>query len=115
MVAKSKCEVCGLPNEGDYTAPSCPMTWWIFSLTVAMSLGDRFCYEQKGGGGRGGQGKVGGFIHGVKKAWPCLGSATERPWLGLGGPISPCRASSFTRLALILIEVLFLHVVGGCG
>jgi len=49
---------------------------------------------------------VGGFIHGVKKAWPCLGSATERPWLGLGGPISPCRASSFTRLALILIEVL---------
>ena len=54
MVAKSKCEVCGLPNEGDYTAPSCPMTWWIFSLTVAMSLGDRFCYEQKGGGGEGG-------------------------------------------------------------
>lgn len=32
-----------------------------------------------------GQSEVGGFTWRVNEAWPCLGSAIERPWFALGG------------------------------
>jgi len=46
----------------------------------AMSFGDWFCISRKGG-----TGKVGGFTCRVKKAWPYLGLAVERPLLALDG------------------------------
>jgi len=40
----------------------------------AVSLGDRFCASRGVG-----QAEVGGFTHGVKTTWLCLGLAIESP------------------------------------
>ena len=45
--------------------------------------------------------EVGRFTHRVKKAWPCLGSAVERPWLALGEPFL-----SFGTKGIETIELL---------
>ena len=54
---------------------------FIMSLP-AMPFGDSARAERVG------HGEVGDYTHWVQTAWPCLGSAVERPWVHTGWPIS---------------------------
>ena len=60
----------------------------IWQCEVFSHFFRRFCMSRKGG-----TGEVGVFTLRMKTAWPLfmLGSAVERPWLALGGPL-PFRA-----------------------